>query len=63
MKKSGEFYTKDRALLLISNESGSEVFVEVEVLNRFNEYGRVRYLVKPIAGKGEMKVEKLQKLT
>jgi hypothetical protein len=62
MKTEGEFYPNDVALLLISNESGSEVFAEVKVLERFNEYGRVRYLVEPIAGRGKMKVEKLVKI-
>ena len=62
MKTEGEFYPNDVALLLINNESGSEVFVEVKVINRFNEYGRVRYLIEPVAGKGQMKVEKLEKI-
>jgi hypothetical protein len=61
-KEETEFYPNDIALLLISNESGSNVFVKVKVLQKFNEYGRIRYLVEPTAGEGQMKVEKLEKI-
>ena len=51
------FYKDDTALLEISEK----VFAEVKVLEVFSEYGRIRYLVEPIAGKGQMKVEHLVK--
>ena len=51
------FYKDDTALLEISEK----VFAEVKVLEVFNEYGRVRYMVEPVAGKGKMKVENLVK--
>lgn len=57
----GEFYKNDIALLLISNESGVETFVEVKVLDRVKEFGRIRYLIEPVKGRGQMKVEKLYK--
>lgn len=56
-----EFYEKDKALLMISNESGKKVFTQVKVLKVFSEFGRIRYLVSPVSGSGEMKVEKLYK--
>ena len=51
------FYKDDTALLEISEK----VFAEVKVLEVFNEYGRIRYMVEPVAGKGKMKVENLIK--
>ena len=59
MKKTKEFYKGDIAQLLISNEGGKEVLKDVEVLDIKRAYGRVRYVVKPVSGKGEMTVEKL----
>lgn len=58
-EKQGEFYKNDIAYLLISNQGGKEVFAEVKVLDRVNEFGHLRYLIEPIKGRGQMKVEKL----
>lgn len=58
--KTKEFYKGDTAQLLISNEGGKEVFTNVKVLDIKRAYGRVRYVVKPVSGEGEMTVERLK---
>ena len=53
-----EFYIGDNAYLEIS----SGVFCEVRVNKVNHAYGKIRYTVEPVAGKGEIKTEKLSRI-
>ncbi len=53
-----EFYANDIALL----EIAKDVMVQVKVLDIKRAYGKVRYLITPVKGSGELKVEGLKKL-
>lgn len=53
-----QFYKGDIALL----EIASKVYVQVKVLDVVRAYGKIRYLITPIAGSGEFRVEFLNKL-
>lgn len=52
-----EFYVSDVALLEIS----TKVYCEVKVLEVKRSYGRVRYVVEPTNGIGQLTTEKLVK--
>jgi hypothetical protein len=58
MEKIQQFYLKDRVLVRVDYDCS----MECEITEVRNEFGRVRYTVKPVAGKGEMKVEKVEKI-
>lgn len=51
-----KFKVGDRAYVPVD-----ELRFEVEILAVKNAYGRIRYLVRPVGGKGEQVVEKLEK--
>ena len=56
-EKKEEFYLKDKALMQIA----TACWITVVVTEARKEFGRTRYTVEPIMGKGQMKVEKLIK--
>jgi hypothetical protein len=58
MEKIQQFYLKDRVLVRVD----FDCFMECEITEVRNEFGRIRYTVHPVAGKGEMKVEKVEKI-
>jgi hypothetical protein len=58
MEKIQQFYLKDRVLVRVD----FDCFMECEITEVRNEFGRIRYSVKPVAGKGMMKVEKVEKI-
>ena len=57
-----DFYTGDMALLDISEPLEKECLAEVVVKEVKNAYGRVRYVVAPTRGKGNLTREKLVKI-
>lgn len=52
-----KYYLKDRVLVKVDYDC----YMECEVTEVRSEFGRVRYTVKPVAGIGEMKVEKIDR--
>jgi hypothetical protein len=59
MEKTQQFFLNDRVLVRVDYDC----FMECEITEVRNEFGRIRYTIKPIAGTGEMKVEKVEKVS
>ena len=57
LPKLQEYYIKDRVYIKVDYEC----WMECEVTEVRKEFGRVRYTVVPVAGSGEMKVERIDR--
>lgn len=57
-----QFYKDDIALLAEQSLRGEEtIYFEVKVVEIKKAYGHTRYVVQPVAGKGQITTEKLIK--